>query len=202
MASAAASPAVQWVRPAMRGQLPIADLHIPGRLLKTMRNHPYEIRINTDFEGVMRGCAALTPQRPETWINPAIIEVFCHLHRRGCAHSVECWDGPALIGGVYGLALGAVFFAESMFSRRTNASKIALVHLAARLWRGGFQILDTQFSNPHLEQFGVFETPHEDYKPLLDQACAYSADFTLSGLGQDDILKSYLGMKASLRGTS
>ncbi len=165
---------VLWVRPRERGILPLADFHIPKRLARTLRHCPFEIRVDTAFADVVRGCA---DTRDDTWINPAIAEVFQILHERKDAHSVECWQDGKLVGGVYGLALRGAFFAESKFSRATDASKIALVHLAQRLKAGGFTLLDAQFPNPHLEQFGALAISEGQFDKLLNQALEREADF-------------------------
>lgn len=197
MAYSTKSPYVHWIFPEMRGQLSITEMHIPKRLLKTIRNEPYEIKINTGFEAVIRACAEKAASRPETWINDSIIDVFVALHRRGHAHSVECWKGGALVGGLYGLAIGGAFFGESMFSSARDASKIALVHLAARLWKAGFGILDTQFVNDHLQQFGVYEIEHTAYKAQLDLVLKHDCDFLLSNYNRSetDLLRDYLSMR-------
>lgn len=195
MAYSGDSPYVHWICPEMRGQLSIECLHIPRRLMTTVKRAPFDIRVDTAFEAVIRACGESHDKRPETWINENIIESFCSLHERGHAHSVECWSDGKLVGGVYGLKIGAVFFGESMFSRTRDASKVALVHLAARLWKGGFQILDTQFVNDHLEQFGVYEIEHSQYLADLERVIDSSADFVLRDMKQDDILKSYLEMR-------
>ena len=168
---------VLWIRPRERGVLPLNRFHVPKRLQRTIRAEPYRIRVNTAFGAVIRGCASTGPDRGDTWINPAIIEVFESLHLRGYAHSVECWEEDELAGGVYGLALGGAFFAESKFSRRTDASKIALVHLAARLKFGGYRLLDAQFPNPHLTQFGAISVPERRFAELLEDALAKPANF-------------------------
>ena len=192
------SPYIQWVCPEMRGQLPIDDLHIPRRLRKTLLNNPYDIRVDTAFKAVIKACAAPAPHRPETWINDEIMSVFCALHEQEHAHSLEVWEGNRLVGGIYGLKIGAAFFGESMFSHKTNTSKIALVHLAARLWRGGFSVFDTQFTNDHLEQFGVYELAHATYLEHLKPALEHEADFALNGVSAEEILKDYLNRPASL----
>ncbi|MCC6597533.1 MAG: leucyl/phenylalanyl-tRNA--protein transferase [Alphaproteobacteria bacterium] len=197
MAYSADSKQVHWVRPEMRGQLSIPNLHIPGKLGKTLlagkiRGFPYEVRINTAFAEVITACARLSEKRAETWINQGIIESYCALHALGRAHSVECWREGKLIGGLYGLALGGAFFGESMFSRESNASKIALVHLAARLWQGGFTVLDTQFVNPHLLQFGVYEVPDKEYMKQLKMALSQQADFLLAGVEERSLIRAYL----------
>jgi leucyl/phenylalanyl-tRNA--protein transferase len=192
MAVNADSPFIHWVRPDERGQLSIPGLHIPRRLKDALRRHDFTITTDHAFDRVIAACAMPGPKRPETWINPAIVKVFCELHARGHAHSVECWRGDELVGGIYGLEIGGAFFGESMFSRATNASKIALVHLTARLWKAGFTLFDTQFVNDHLMQFGVYELPHTQYLLRLSQALSIPADFM--GAGQDEraILEEYL----------
>ena len=181
MAYNAESPYIHWICPEERGQLSITDIHFSKRLIKTIRSAPYIIKTNTDFSGVIAMCAENTDTRPETWINDPIRDVFIKLHKAGHAHSIEAWhdteDGEVLVGGLYGLAIGSAFFGESMFSRANDASKICLAHLVARLWKGGFTLLDTQFVNDHLKQFGVYEVPHKEYKAQLDQALAIEADF-------------------------
>ncbi len=198
MAYSAGSPYIHWICPEKRGQLSVPDLHIPRRLERTVRRGPYEIRINAAFESVIKACAEKCKNRPETWINTPILEVYCKLHQRGYAHSVECWKENKLAGGVYGLALGGAFFGESMFSRARDASKIALVHLMARLWKGGFTLFDTQFVNEHLKQFGAYEIPHLEYREKLQAALALRADFLLDGLEEDNIMQAYLGMRKFL----
>lgn len=192
MAYSAGSPFVHWICPENRGQLSIEGLHVPRSLKRLIKQEPFEIRVDSAFEAVIRGCAESTPGRPETWINENIIKAFCDLYRRGDAHSIECWADGALVGGVYGLAIGGAFFGESMFSRHANASKVALVHLAARLWAGGFTLLDTQFVNPHLAQFGVYEIPHAAYMEQLEDALVQDADFTLEGRDDAGLMRDYL----------
>jgi leucyl/phenylalanyl-tRNA--protein transferase len=177
MAESRTSADVLWIRPRQRGILPLEKFHVPRRLARTVRNDRYQVRVNTAFGAVIRGCAESGPGRGDTWINQAIIDVFEHLHTRGLAHSVEAWTEGELSGGVYGLSLGAAFFAESKFSRRTDASKVALVHLAARLKFGGYVLLDAQFPNPHLTQFGAIAVPERRFEKLLAKALATEAEF-------------------------
>jgi len=177
MADSAGSDHLYWYDPDPRGVLPIAGFHVPRRLRKTLRGAPFTIRTDTAFEDVIDGCAEATPERPETWINHAIRDMFIHLYKMGYAHSVETWQDDRLVGGVYGLSLGGAFFGESMFSRRTDASKVALVHLVARLWAGGYTLLDTQFVTDHLRQFGALELPRDVYRQQLQQALAVDAVF-------------------------
>lgn len=185
MAYSANSQEIQWICPEKRGQLSITEMHIPRSLERIVRRFPFDVRINSDFRQVIELCGAATHDRPDTWINATIRDVFCQLHQSGHAHSVECWQDGQMVGGLYGLAIGQVFCGESMFSRVSNASKIALVHLVARLWAGGFKILDTQFTNSHLDQFGVFEVPHEAYIRVAQYCYGQQADFMLAGQLQD-----------------
>lgn len=177
MAETRQSPAVLWVRPNTRCILPFDGFHVPKRLARTIRSDRFEIRCDSAFDSVIRNCAASGPQREDSWINPGIVDVFDELHRRGYAHSVETWEKGELVGGLYGLSIGAVFFGESMFSTRTDASKVALVHLAARLKHGGYRLLDAQFPNPHLDQFGALEIPEEEFETMLEKALEREGDF-------------------------
>lgn len=172
---------VLWVRPHERGILPLDKFHVPRRLARVVRSNRFEVTVNTAFEQVIRACAESQPDRRETWINDSIIDVFLSLHHRGFAHSVETWQGDTLAGGLYGLSLGAAFFAESKFSRVTDASKVALVHLAARLKAGGYTLLDAQFPNPHLNQFGAATVTEERFQFMLSQALTRAGDFYALG---------------------
>jgi leucyl/phenylalanyl-tRNA--protein transferase len=160
---------INWYDPDPRGVLPIAGLHVPKKLRRTIMKQPYQITFDRAFEAVMRGCADV---RPDTWINDDIIALYTALHKQGYAHSVEAWQEEKLVGGVYGISMGGAFFGESMFSTATDASKITLVYLVARLWRQGFELLDTQFVNDHLKQFGVYEIPRDEYHRRLKKALA------------------------------
>ena len=158
---------VLWFSPLMRGMIPLDEnFHVPHSLERRLRNNPFEIRIDTAFREVMENCG----QREETWIDPVIIDSYCELHDLGFAHSVECWDEEGLQGGLYGVSLGKAFFGESMFSKKTDASKVALVHLVEWLRRRGVILLDTQWMTDHLRQFGGVEIPREEYLKLLDEA--------------------------------
>jgi leucyl/phenylalanyl-tRNA--protein transferase len=173
---------VLWIRPRQRGILPLTDFHVPRRLARTIRSERYEVRVDTAFGAVMRSCASanaggIPRDRGDTWINQMIIDVFEALHARGQAHSIECWERGELVGGVYGLSLGAAFFAESKFARRTDASKVALVHLAARLKYGGYTLLDAQFPNPHLAQFGAITVDENRFSELLEDALTRVGNF-------------------------
>ncbi|MFC0482443.1 leucyl/phenylalanyl-tRNA--protein transferase [Gellertiella hungarica] len=172
MAESADDPELFWVEPEIRGIIPLDDFHVSRSLEKAMRRKPFDIRVNTAFEAVMAGCAAAAPDRPSTWINDTIRQLYTALHRFGHAHSVEAWEGDELVGGLYGVSLGSAFFGESMFSRRTNASKICLVHLVERLRARGFTLLDTQFTTEHLKTFGAIDVPKADYARLLEAAMA------------------------------
>ena len=177
MAESAEDPELYWVDPTRRGVLPLDAFHVPRRLRRTLRHAPFEIRCDSAFEAVLRGCAEPAPERPQTWINERIVELYVELARRGAAHSVETWHAGELVGGLYGVQLGAAFFGESMFSRVTDASKVALVHLVARLRHGGFRLLDTQFVTEHLLQFGAVEIPRREYQTRLAAALREEARF-------------------------
>jgi leucyl/phenylalanyl-tRNA---protein transferase len=177
MAESAHSSVLHWIDPPERGVLPLDSFHIPHSLMKTVRKQPFEIKINCAFEQVIANCAAPTPDRPETWINDRIIKLYTSLAKLGHAHSVECWQGNELVGGLYGVHIGAAFFGESMFSRVTDASKVALVYLVARLRAGGFTLLDTQFITKHLSRFGTMTVPKDQYQTLLEHALGDVGDF-------------------------
>jgi leucyl/phenylalanyl-tRNA---protein transferase len=177
MAESADDPELFWVDPTRRGILPLDAFHIPRRLKRVLRHDSFAVRADTAFVAVMQGCAEASESRPSTWINAEIIRLYSALFERGAAHSVECWHQGALVGGLYGISLGAAFFGESMFSRVTDASKVALVELVARLRRGGFRLLDTQFLTPHLARFGGVEIPRAHYHRLLAEALRYPAVF-------------------------
>jgi leucyl/phenylalanyl-tRNA--protein transferase len=180
MAESATERELFWVDPVRRGILPLDRFHVPSRLRRTVRSGRFVIRCNSAFEAVMRGCAESTSDRPQTWINDEIIALYTALFRRGVAHCVECWADGVLAGGLYGVQLGAAFFGESMFSRVTDASKVALVHLVARLRHGGFQLLDTQFVTEHLQRFGAIEIPRREYHARLAAALRNEAHFGLA----------------------
>ncbi|WP_075289261.1 leucyl/phenylalanyl-tRNA--protein transferase [Pararhizobium arenae] len=172
MADSADDPEIFWVEPELRGVIPLDDFHVPRSLAKTIRRKPFEITFNEDFEGVMRGCAEAAPDRPTTWINETILSLYTSLHHMGHAHSVEAWENDVLVGGLYGVSLGGAFFGESMFSRRTDASKICLVHLVERLKERGYRLLDTQFTTEHLKTFGAIDVPKAEYELMLASAMA------------------------------
>jgi leucyl/phenylalanyl-tRNA--protein transferase len=177
MAETADDPELFWVDPTRRGILPLDAFHVPRRLARLVRQDRFEVRCDSAFEGVMRGCAESNEKRPNTWINDEILRLYKALFTRGAAHSVECWLEGELVGGLYGVSLGAAFFGESMFSRVTDASKVALIHLAARLRLGSYRLLDTQFLTPHLAQFGGIEISRARYQRLLDDALRHRGVF-------------------------
>lgn len=177
MADSRESDEVYWVEPKVRGVLPLERFHLPRSLAKVIRADRFTVRVDTAFGAVMRACAEATADRADTWINDAIQEAYGELFERGLAHSVECWQGQALVGGLYGVALGGAFFGESMFHRQRDASKVALAHLVARLRCGGYQLLDCQFQTPHLAQFGTMELSRAAYLRQLGSALRLEADF-------------------------
>ncbi len=166
-------PDIFWVDPQMRGIFPLDDFHVSRSLTRKIKRAGYQVTIDQRFEEVVRACA----DRDETWINAEIFDLYTQLHHLGFAHSVEVMDGDALVGGLYGVTLASAFFGESMFSHRTDASKIALTYLVARLNYGGFTLLDTQFQTDHLESLGAREITRDDYRDLLAKALEVSADF-------------------------
>lgn len=170
MAESRDDPQLFWVDPEWRGVLPFDQVHISRRLRRTVRRGRFEVRCDSAFAEVIGACAESQPNRPESWINEEITALYGELHKRGHAHSVECWHEGTLVGGLYGISLGAAFFGESMFSRATDASKVALVHLLARLKSGGYRLLDTQFITDHLRRFGVIEISRAEYHRRLADA--------------------------------
>jgi leucyl/phenylalanyl-tRNA--protein transferase len=180
MAESATSSELLWFDPPMRGILPLDSFIVPRRLRRTVRQKRFEVRCDTAFRAVMEACGAATADRPTTWINPTILAAYTRLHQVGHAHSVECWEDGALVGGLYGVSVGGAFFGESMFTRRTDASKVALVHLVARLKAGGYQLLDTQFVTEHLQQFGAIEIPRARYRALLAGALRTPSSFPVA----------------------
>lgn len=182
-----------WVDPTERGILPFKEFHVPRSLKKLVRQEKFDVKINTAFRDVVRACAATSKGRDGTWISQTIEDLYCTLHDYGHTHSVECWKDNKLVGGLYGVSLAGGFFGESMFHTETDASKVALVHLVARLNVGGFTLLDTQFGTEHLAQFGVTEVSRQQYHQLLDNALDKTdADFLKmrQGLSGSTILQS------------
>ena len=177
MAESADDPALYWIEPEKRGIIPLDTFHVSSRLAKTVRSDRFSIETNRDFDGVLDGCAEPQPGRSKTWINTRIRTLYQKLYKIGHCHSIEAYEDGVLAGGLYGVCLGRAFFGESMFHRARDASKVALVHLVARLIAGGFVLLDTQFVTPHLRSFGATEVPRRRYRALLDQAVAGTADF-------------------------
>src|SRR5581483_1010214 len=177
MAESADDPALYWIEPQQRGILLLDQVHVPKRLARTIRQGVFDVRIDSDFEGVIDGCAASRAGRRTTWINRKIRALYRDLFRAGYCHTVETWVGGGLVGGLYGVALNGAFFGESMFSTERDASKVALVHLCARLIHGGFSLLDTQFVTDHLRQFGTIEIDRSEFHALLEKALAHEADF-------------------------
>lgn len=177
MAESADSKELLWFDPPLRGILPLDRFHVPRSLRKVVRQRRFDVRVDTAFRDVVLACGEATAERPNTWINADILDAYTALHARGSAHSVECWRDGRLVGGLYGVGLGAAFFGESMFSRETDASKVALVHLVARLVRGRFGLLDTQFVTSHLARFGAVEISRIRYKRLLNAAVSREGRF-------------------------
>jgi leucyl/phenylalanyl-tRNA--protein transferase len=173
-------PNIYWVEPKMRGILPLNQFHISKSLKKVVRKNKFEIFCDRAFDQVLYHCAETTDGRDVTWINKIIRDNVIELHEMGFAHSVECWRNNKLVGGLYGISLGAAFFGESMFSKETDASKVALVHLVARMRLGGYKLLDTQFTTDHLSQFGVIEISSGHYLELLDEALKFQGVFAHS----------------------
>jgi leucyl/phenylalanyl-tRNA--protein transferase len=176
---------IAWYRPPWRGVLPIADFHLPRRFARFLEHSPFEVRWNTAFADVMRGCA----DRESTWITDQILDSYQELFRMGFAHSAEVWRGGRLVGGVYGVAIGGAFFGESMFSRETQASKVALTRLQQRLHQRGFILHDTQWTTPHLAQFGGHEIPCADYLDLLRRAIRLPVSFDERPLGARIVMR-------------
>jgi leucyl/phenylalanyl-tRNA--protein transferase len=191
MAESADDPGLFWIEPEARGIIPLNSFHVPRRLAKTIRGGTFEIRIDHDFDAVIAGCAGKSPGRAKTWINSRIRRLYTELFELGHCHTVEAWQDGRLVGGLYGVRLGAAFFGESMFSNARDASKTALVYLVARLKVGGFRLLDTQFTTDHLRQFGAIDVDRRQYHLLLEKAIEADADFyRLGGATVDEVLQS------------
>src|SRR6476660_3430552 len=181
MAEDADDPALFWIDPPERGIIPLDAFHIPSRLARTVRASEFTVACDRDFSAVIDGCAEPGPKRARTWINAPIRRLYSGLFDIGHCHTVEVYDGDALVGGLYGVSLGRAFFGESMFHRARDASKVALVHLVARLKAGGFRLLDTQFVTDHLRTFGAIEVPRRQYHKLLEAALGGEGDFAALG---------------------
>lgn len=179
MAESADDPTLFWVEPERRGIIPLRGFHVASRLARTVRADRFTVTANRAFDDVIAHCAAPLPGRPETWINQRIRSLYSALHRMGHGHSVEAWEDGCLVGGLYGVSLGSAFFGESMFHLSRDASKVALVHLVARLVQGGFRLLDTQYVTEHLKTFGAVEVPRRRYRTLLDEAVTGNADVSV-----------------------
>jgi leucyl/phenylalanyl-tRNA--protein transferase len=199
MADSADSREIKFYDPDVRALIPLAwregarhEFHLPRRLARTVRQQRFTVTIDRDFPAVIDQCAALGDGRNETWINRDIRQLYIALHRLGFAHSIEVWQDETLVGGLYGVALRAAFFGESMFSRQTDASKVALVHLVARLRAGGFHLLDAQFTNDHLRQFGIHEVSRDQFQRRLQRALGAAADLQLD-LPSDELVAMMLG---------
>lgn len=196
MSEGADDPGLFWVDPDRRAIIPLDGFHLPRRLARTIRQERFEVRTDTDFEQVIGLCAAERTSQGETWINDRIRAMYGELFRLGHVHTVECWLGEQLVGGLYGVSLGGGFFGESMFHRATDASKVALAHLVARLRLGGYALLDTQFQTTHLAQFGTTEISRRRYKALLAQAIAGPpGDWARAGQGLRgaEVIRAILG---------
>lgn len=183
MAESADDPGLFWIEPETRGIIPLESFHVPRRLARTVRSGRFDIRIDTDFAAVIDGCAGDGPSRPKTWINARIRKLYGALFAMGACHTVEAWRDGRLVGGLYGISLGAAFFGESMFTRERDASKVALVHLVARLKAGGYTLLDAQFTTAHLARFGAIDIDRATYRTLLAGALEKKGDFYFLGAG-------------------
>jgi leucyl/phenylalanyl-tRNA--protein transferase len=184
MAESAEDPALYWIEPERRGIIPLERFHVPSRLARTVRSTRYSVVVDRDFDAVIDGCAEPSTGRARTWINARIRNLYRKLYERGDCHSVEVYDGETLVGGLYGVSLGRAFFGESMFHRTRDASKIALVHLVARLKAGHYRLLDTQFVTDHLRTFGAVEVSRPVYHKLLDAALVGEGNFGAMALNR------------------
>jgi len=184
MAESADDPALYWIEPERRGIIPLEGFHVPNRLARTVRSDRFTVVVDRDFDAVIEGCSQPTPGRNRTWINARIRNLYRKLYERGDCHTVEVYEGGELVGGLYGVSLGRAFFGESMFHRTRDASKVALVHLVARLKAGHYCLLDTQFVTEHLRTFGAVEVSRPAYHKLLDAALVGEGDFDALPLNQ------------------
>ena len=194
MSEGADDPGLFWVEPERRGVMPLDGFHLPRRLARTLRQERFDVRVDTAFDAVIAACAEPRLSQSETWINGRIRMIYGELFRRGHVHTVECWDEGALVGGLYGVSLGRAFFGESMFHLATDASKVALCHLVARLRIGGFVLLDAQFQTDHLAQFGTVEVPRQRYRRILAEALAGEGSWMRAGprIGGADVVAAIL----------
>ena len=190
MAESRFDPEVHWIDPEVRGVIPLSGFHVPRRLRRRVRRKAFTVTVDAAFPDVIAACAAPHTDRADTWINPTIEALYTDLAEMGFAHSVECWRDGELAGGLYGVSLGGAFFGESMFTRVSEASKVALVHLVMHLRKGGFRLLDTQFNTPHLGQFGAVEIGREQYRHLLARAVPAGASFPATVTGAE--MEAYL----------
>lgn len=177
MAESADDPGLHWIEPKLRGIIPLEEFHLPHRLARLVKHHDYEVLADRDFAGVIAACAAPRGPERETWINSPIRRLYGALFEMGHCHTIEVRKAGELVGGLYGVSIGAAFFGESMFHRERDCSKLALVHLVARLRAGGYRLLDTQFVTDHLRQFGAIEIPRLRYRTMLERAIHQRADF-------------------------
>lgn len=200
MAESAADPALYWIEPQQRGILPLDEVHVPKRLARTVRTTSLAVRIDDDFETIISGCAASKPGRRSTWINFRIRSLYRELYELGYCHTVGVWREGELVGGLYGLALGSAFFGESMFSTERDASKIALVHLIARLIAGNFTLLDTQFVTDHLRQFGTIEVDRATFQEILEEALSKQGNFNALPRQVDGVTALSIINEATVRG--
>jgi len=184
MAESADDPALYWIEPEKRGIIPLDRFHVPDRLARTVRSDRFSVVVDCDFDSVLDGCAQPAPGRTRTWINGRITHLYRKLYERGDCHTVEVYEGDRLVGGLYGVSLGRAFFGESMFHRARDASKVALVHLVARLKAGQYRLLDTQFVTEHLRKFGAVEVTRPAYHKLLDAALVGEGNFAALALDQ------------------
>ncbi len=177
MAETSSSKEIYWIEPKIRGIFKFNEIKIPKKFRKFLKNKTFDIAVDNDFEKVINNCAKITNNRKDTWINDTIKKIYIEMYKKGYAHSVECYVNNELVGGLYGVEIGGIFFGESMFSFISNASKVALLHLLERLKVGGFKVLDTQFINDHLKQFGAIELPNKDFKSLIEKNINNKANF-------------------------
>lgn len=200
MAESAEDPALYWIEPDMRGIIPLEGFHLPARLARTVRSTDYSVHVDRDFDAVIEGCAEPKQDRARTWINLRIRRIYRALFDRGHCHTVEVYNGSDLVGGLYGVSLGRAFFGESMFHRQRDASKIALVHLIARLRAGRYRLLDTQYVTDHLRTFGAIEVPKRRYHRLLEEALHGGGDFAALPVTRPLTGEEVLAIIASERG--